>query len=159
MNPRRLQSDTMTSMFIGSPHIRLRLAPPCSYALPRSSHSPREPPLPGCGPETLDLAQEARGSHRLAGQASDVQVHDLSNLVLRPSKRHRHCLAPRHRPEPPEGVNAGGIDANRATRPGRAGDTGHATTLDVDRHRRARRGAATPTGNAGVDAEPMRSEE
>src|SRR6266849_6023113 len=117
MNPRRLQSETMTSMFIGPTHLRLRCAPPCSDALSPSYRSPREPPLPGCGPETLDLAQEARGSYRLAGET-------------------------------------GGVDANRAARPGRARGAGHATALDVDRNRRARRDTATSAGDTSVDPKP-----
>src|SRR5213594_2682252 len=101
MKPRRLQSETSTSMFTGLPR--------------RSSRSS------AFSRKALDLAHEARRSHRLADEQGDLAVEELTELVFGTAQSHPDRLVPGQTAQAPErrdapaparsGLGRGGRDA------------------------------------------------
>src|SRR2546430_15454972 len=82
MKPRRLQSETSTSMFTGLPR--------------RSSRSS------AFSRKALDLAHEARRSHRLADEHGDLAAEELTELVFGTAQSHPDRLVPRPTAQAPE---------------------------------------------------------
>src|SRR5947208_13629009 len=94
MKPRRLQSETSTSMFTGLPR--------------RSSRSS------AFSRKALDLAHEARRSHRLADEQGDLAVEELTELVFGTAQSHPDRLVPGQTAQAPERRDAPAPAAQKA---------------------------------------------
>src|SRR5439155_23911541 len=131
MNPRRLHSDTMTSMFIGSPRTGASVA------------EFRETPL--------DLSQEPRRPRGLPRQAGDMQIHDLSQLVLGPAQGHRHRLVPGETAQSAQGPEAARVDTDGSAAAVGTGGAREPAPLDVDDDRRPDDGRPPPARDTGLE--------
>src|SRR2546426_1207376 len=137
MNPRRLHSETMTSMFI-----KLRLV----WVRPSVAEF-RETPL--------DLSQETRRPRGLPRQAGDMQIHDLSQLVLGPAQGHRHCLVPGETSQSAQGPEAARVDTDGSAAEVGAGGTSEPAPPALDDDRRPDDGRPPPARDTGVETEPV----
>src|SRR3989304_3711545 len=119
MKPRRLHSETMTSMVISSPRTAgppprdvRRLAPPCSRD--RSCASS------GRGPEPGEFAQEPGRSRRLTDQSRHLDIEQGGELALAPPERGGERPLPARRAEPTERRDRRAGDRRQAPLPARA---------------------------------------
>src|SRR5260370_7499906 len=134
MKPRRLHSETMTSMFISSP----RTAGPL---VAKFWEAP------------LDLSQETRRPRGLPRQAGDMQIHDLSQLVLGPAQGHRHRLVPGETSQAAQGPEAARVDTDGSSAAVGAGGARDPPPFHADAHPGPATGRPPPTHDAGVATE------
>src|SRR5438046_6009396 len=136
MKPRRLQSETSTSMFTG-----------LSRRSSRSSAFSRK---------ALDLAHEARRSHRLADEQGDLAVEELTELVFGTAQSHPDRLVPGQTAQAPERRDAPAPESQEAGHRVRARLAHEATGLHVHDQWPASEAIAPATAPARVRSEERR---
>src|SRR5437660_4058178 len=135
MKPRRLQSETSTSMFTGLPR--------------RSSRSS------AFSRKALDLAHEARRSHRLADEQGNLAIEELTELAFGTAQSHPDRLVPGQTAQAPERRDAPAPESQEAGHRVRARLAHEATGLHVHDQWPASEDIASATAHARVDAQPM----